>query len=72
MLMPTLSYKPCRNCSGKDRINTDGAADAIVSAYSELYLGGILVTGADAADERGGVSLLAVDDEAAAPGTRVY
>ena len=38
----------------------------------ELYLGEILVTGVDAADDQGGVCLLAVDDEAAAPGTRVY
>jgi tRNA-binding protein len=31
----------------------------------------VLVTGVDASDDQGGVSLLAVDDEAAAPGTRV-
>ena len=36
------------------------------------YLSEVLVTGVDASDERGGVSLLAVDDEATAPGTRVY
>ena len=35
------------------------------------YLSEVLVTGVDAADERGGVSLLTVDDDAAAPGTRV-
>ena len=31
----------------------------------------VLVTGVDASDERGGVSLLTVDDEAVVPGTRV-
>lgn len=35
------------------------------------YLSEVLVTGVDASDDQGGVSLLAVDDEAAAPGTRV-
>ncbi len=36
------------------------------------YLSEVLVTGVDAADDQGGVCLLAVDDEAAALGTRVY
>ena len=36
------------------------------------YLSEVLVTGVDADDDQGGVSLLSVDDEAAAPGTRVY
>ena len=36
------------------------------------YLSEVLVTGVDAADDQGGVCLIAVDDEAAAPGTRVY
>ncbi len=36
------------------------------------YLSEVLVTGIDAADDQGGVCLIAVDDEAAAPGTRVY
>ena len=36
------------------------------------YLSEVLVTGVDAADVRGGVSLLTVDDDAATPGTRVY
>ena len=36
------------------------------------YLSEVLVTGVDAGDDQGGVSLLSVDDEAAAPGTRVY
>lgn len=35
------------------------------------FLSEVLVTGVDASDERGGVSLLTVDDDAAAPGTRV-
>ena len=36
------------------------------------YLSEVLVTGVDATDERGGVSLLEVDGDAAVPGTRVY
>ena len=36
------------------------------------YLSEVLVTGVDACDDRGGVGLLTVDGEAAAPGTRVY
>ena len=36
------------------------------------YLSEVLVTGVDASDEQGGVSLLTVDDDAVAPGIRVY
>ena len=35
------------------------------------YLSEVLVTGVDASHERGGVSLLTVDEDAAAPGTRI-
>ena len=35
------------------------------------YLSEVLVTGVEASDERGGVSLLTVDEDAAAPGTRI-
>ena len=35
------------------------------------YLSEVLVTGVDASDDQGGVSLLAVDDDAVVPGTRV-
>ena len=36
------------------------------------YLSEVLVTGVDATDQRGGVSLLSIDVDAVAPGTRVY
>ena len=36
------------------------------------YLSEVLVTGVDSDDETGGVTLLAVADDAVAPGTRVY
>ena len=36
------------------------------------YLSEVLVTGVDAGDDQGGVSLLTVDDEAVVPGARVY
>lgn len=36
------------------------------------YMSEVLVTGADAADETGGVTLLSLAEDSVAPGTRVY
>ena len=77
-LGPELGTK--RSCAQLTvRYNADDLVGRLVVCVCDLEprqigcsLSEVLVTGVDASDERGGVSLLTVDDEAVVPGTRVY
>ena len=77
-LGPELGTK--RSCAQLTvRYHADDLVGRLVVCVCDLeprqighYLSEVLVTGVDASDDQGGVSLLAVDDESTAPGTRVY